>query len=132
MDEAMKIEGSRLTTCSVAPDGETLRLDLIDKSGDPISLSLPFDEAHSLTMTLPQLLTFALKVRTGDDTARYVFALAQWRLEAATDARFIITFTTPDGFEASFCLGLEECWQLARALKADAEWGPRDAKVSVN
>lgn len=121
-----------MTTCSVAPDGETLRLDLIDKSGDPISLSLPLDEAHSLTMTLPRLLTFALKVRTGDDTARYVFTLAQWRLEAATDARFIITFTTPDGFEASFCLGLEECWQLARALKADAQWGPREAKVSVN
>lgn len=128
----MKIEGSMLTTCSVAPDGETLRLDLIDRAGDPVSLSLPFDQAHSLMMTLPQLLSFALKARTGDDTARYVFTLAQWRLEAATDARFIITFTTPDGFEASFCLGLEECWQLARALKADAEWGSGRPKDSVN
>ena len=128
----MKIDGSRLTTCSVAPNGETLRFDLIDRAGARVSLFLPFDQARSLTMTLPQLLSFALKARTGDDTARHVFPLAQWRLEAATDARFIMTFTTLDGYEASFCMALEECWELARALKADAEWGPGRAKASVN
>ena len=128
----MKIDGSRLTTCGVAPNGATLRFDLIDTAGDPVSLFLPFDQARNLTMTLPQLLSFALKARTGNDTARHVFALAQWRLEAATDSRFIITFTTIDGFEASFCMALEECWQLARALKADAEWAPGRAKASVN
>ena len=128
----MKIDGLRLTTCGVATDGETLRLDFIDKAGHPVSLFLPFDEARSLTMTLPQLLSFALKARTGDDTARHVFTMAEWRLEAATDARFIITFTTHDGFEASFCLALEECWELARALKADAEWRPGPGKLSDN
>ena len=71
-------------------------------------------------MTLPQLLTFALKAKTGDDSARYVFTLAQWRLEAATDSRLIITLGTPDGFEVSFCMTLQECRELARALRADA------------
>jgi hypothetical protein len=132
VSDAMKIDGARLTTCGVTPDGETLHLDLVDAAGEPVSLFLPFDQARTLTMTLPQLLTYALKARTGDDTARYVFMLSHWRLEAATDSRFIMTFTTLDGFEASFCLTLEGCWELSRALQADAEWASDRAGAPVN
>ncbi|HXW31222.1 MAG TPA: hypothetical protein VEK55_17815, partial [Xanthobacteraceae bacterium] len=62
----------------------------------------------------PQLLTCALKAQTGDDSARYVFTLAQWRLEAATDSCLSITFATRDGFEVSFCMTLQACRELAR------------------
>jgi hypothetical protein len=117
----MRIDGSRLINCGVTANGETIHLDLVDVVGKQISLCLPFHQARSLTMTLPQLLTFALKAQTGDDSARYVFTLAQWRLEAAADSRLIITFGTPDGFEVSFCMTLQECCELARVLRANTE-----------
>lgn len=128
----MRIVGSRLVKCGVTSDGETVHLDLVDVVGKAVSLCLPFDQARTLTMTLPQLLTFALKVQTGDDTARYVFTLDQWRLEAAADSRLIITFGTPDGFEVSFCTTIDECRALARALGADAEWPPDHVQASIN
>ena len=128
----MEIDGTRLTTCCVASDGETVCLNLLDSSGRPVSLRLPFDQARTLTMTLPQLLTFALKAKTGNDTARHVFSLGPWRLEAATDLQLIITFGTPDGFEVSFCAQSEDCYQIARALRAHAEWAPDGGRIQVN
>jgi hypothetical protein len=128
----MRIDGSRLINCGVTSNGETVHLDLVDVVGKPVCLCLPFHQARTLTMTLPQLLTFALKAQTGDESARYVFTLAQWRLEAATDSSLIITFGTPDGFEVSFCMTLQGCRELARALRADAEWGDDRARPPVN
>jgi hypothetical protein len=128
----MRIDGTKLTTCGVAANGESVHLELIDTAGKPVSLSLPFDQARALTKTLPQLLTLALKARTGNDTARYVFALAKWRLEAAADSRLIVTIGSPDGFEVSFCMPLEECWEFARALRADAEWAPDRRQALIN
>lgn len=132
MRSTMKIHGSRLTTCCVTSDGKTICLDLLDSSGDPISLHLPFDQARALTMTLPRLLTAALKARTGNDTARHVFSLGSWRLEAATDLQLIITLSTTDGFAVSFCAQSQDCYQLARALGAHAEWAPDGARILVN
>jgi hypothetical protein len=128
----MRIDGSKLTTCGVTQNGETVHLDLVDMAGRPVSLSLPFDQARALTMTLPQLLTFALKARTGNDTALHVFPLEKWRLEAAADSRLIITIGSPGGFEVSFCMPLAECWEFARALSADAQFAPGRAKVMIN
>lgn len=128
----MRIDGSKLTTCGVTHNGETVHLDLIDMAGKPVSLSLPFEQARALTMTLPQLLTFALKARTGDDTALHVFPLEKWRLEAAAGSRLIITIGTPGGFEVSFCMPLQQCWEFARALSADAEWAPEPFEVMIN
>jgi hypothetical protein len=128
----MRIDASRLTRCGVASNGETVHLDLVDALGESVSLGLPFDQARALTMTLPQLLTYALKARTGNDTARHVFTLGSWRLEAAADSHLIITFGTPDGFEVSFCLPAQDCWELGRALKADAEWTPDNIEASLN
>ena len=132
MSIPMKIDGSKLTTCCVTSDGETICLDMLDSFGRPISLWLPFDQARALTMTLPRLLTAALQSRTGNDTARHVFSLASWRLEAATDLRMIITLGTTDGFEVSFCVPFQDCYELARALKAHAEWSPNGARILVN
>lgn len=129
---AMRIDGNKLTTCGVAANGESLHLDLVDKAGNPVSLSLPFDQARALTKMLPRLLTLALKARTGNDTARHVFALAKWRLEAAADSRLIVTIESPDGFEVAFCMPLQECWEFARALSADAEWAPDRREALIN
>jgi hypothetical protein len=128
----MRIDASRLINCGVTANGETVHLDLVDVVGKPVSLCLPFHQARCLTMTLPQLLTFALKAQTGDDTARYVFTLARWRLEAAADSRLIITFGTPDGFEVSFCMTLQGCRELAQALTADSDWAPDRLQIPIN
>jgi hypothetical protein len=128
----MRIDGSKLTTCGITHNGATVHLDLIDRAGKPVSLSLPFDQARALTMTLPRLLTFTLKVRTGNDTALHVFPMEKWRLEAAADSRLIITIGSPSGFEVSFCMPLQESWELARALSADAEWASDPVKVLIN
>jgi hypothetical protein len=128
----MRIVGSKLTTCGVTHNGETVHLDLIDMAGKPVSLSLPFEQARALTMTLPQLLTFALKARTGNDMALHVFRLEKWRLEAAADSRLIITIGIPGGFEVSFCMPLQQCWEFARALSADAELAAEPVNVLIN
>ena len=48
----MKIS-SRLTTCGVTADGETVALELVDRSDTAVSVELPFDQAEAVAMTLP-------------------------------------------------------------------------------
>jgi hypothetical protein len=61
--DLMEIESAQLTTCDVTRDGEVVRLKFIDTAGNAVVLKLPFAQAGSLTMTLPHLLTKALKAR---------------------------------------------------------------------
>jgi hypothetical protein len=75
----MMIRCGKLTTCKALDDGETMKLDLIDADGDPVSLLLSFEHAESVAMTLPRLLTQAVKTQTGRDNACYVFPLGPWR-----------------------------------------------------
>src|SRR5580704_14425841 len=99
----MMIRCGKLTTCKALGDGETLKLDLIDADGKPVSLLLSFEDAESIAMTLPRLLTQAVKAQTGQDNARYVFALGRWLLEGVEDRQsLILTLATTDGFEVSF------------------------------
>ena len=62
----MKIRSSTLTTCQVAADGGAVGLELIDGSGATITIELPFDQAEAVVMTLPTLLTQALRQQTGN------------------------------------------------------------------
>src|SRR5262245_43944651 len=66
---SMKICSNRLTTCRVTADGETLELCLEDRSDTAVSLQIPFDQAEAIAMTLPHLLTQAVRRRTGQDEA---------------------------------------------------------------
>ena len=65
--DLMEIESAQLTTCDVTRDGEVVRLKFIDTAGNAVVLKLPFAQAGSLTMTLPHLLTKALKARSGKE-----------------------------------------------------------------
>jgi hypothetical protein len=65
-------------------------------------------------MTLPQLLACALRQRTGDQDARYVFGLGEWAIESAKDqACLIATLKTPDGFEVCFGIHSRRAGRLA-------------------
>ena len=45
---SVKICSSRLTTCGVTPDGETVGLEFVDDSGTPVTVQLPFNQAEAV------------------------------------------------------------------------------------
>ena len=99
-----KFRSEKLTTCRVAVDGGGVGLEFLDSSGNRGALELPVEQAESLIMTLPQFLACALRQRTGDQDARYVFGLGEWAIESAKgQARLITKLKTPDGFEPHTC-----------------------------
>jgi hypothetical protein len=117
----MEIESRELTTCDVTRDGDVVRLRFIDTAGNAVVLSLPFAQAGALTMTLPHLLTKALRARFGNEGSRFVYPLGEWLLEGVADGRtVIVTLRTTDGFEVSFAAPLDHCRSLALDLEREA------------
>ncbi len=120
----MIIHCSKLTTCGTLEDGETVKLEFVDAGGNPISLLLSFEDAESIAMTLPRLLTQAVKAQAGQDNARYVFALGRWLLEGVEDRQsLILTLATIDGF--GHCSTTQRMTQLTLAMRPQ---GPRNER----
>ena len=122
----MKILSSRLTTCHVAADGTNVGLEFIDHSGTAVTVQLPLDQAEAVVMTLPHLLTQALRQCTGNEKSRYVFDLDEWFIESAKDQKCLIaTLKTTNGFEVSFGIPFEACryfgWNLLHGANQAAE-----------
>jgi hypothetical protein len=119
----VKIVSNGLTTCGVLKNGQGITLGLLDESGDEITLQLSFDHAQAIVMTLPGLLTLALRSLTGEDSARYVFALNAWVIEQSNDRNgLVLTLGTPDGFKISFNIPVDACRSLGGTLTR--ECGP--------
>jgi hypothetical protein len=115
------LRSSRLTTCRVAEDGADVRLEFVDQSGKSVAVELPFDQAEAVVMTLPRLLSRALRQRTGNDEARYVFSLGEWVVEGAKEHSCLIaTLKTENGFEVSFAMPLEACRSFGWTLQHEA------------
>ncbi len=116
---------SRLTTCSLIEDGHAIRLEFVDSKGQPGAVELPFDQAQSIVMTLPQVLAKALQRRTQSRSSRYVFSLGRWSIESSDENSLIVTMATPDGFEVSFSIPFDACraigWALGHEGRAAAE-----------
>lgn len=126
-----------LTTCDVVDDGATIRLDFVDVEGRPVSVEFPFAQAQSIVMTLPLLLSRALRQRTGNDLARFVFRLGQWSLERSDGACAILTLCTEDGFEVSFGLPPATCRTMGDTLtrkgdRAEAAVSRHDAPPGLH
>lgn len=120
-----RIISRQLTTCGGGDDGKTIILGFLKDSGSPVSLEMPFDQAASLVMTLPHLLSSALKLQTGKAEARYVFSIGKWKLEAAQDPNFLIlTMQTPDGFEVAFAVPVAMCEAMGKTLTHHAQSNP--------
>lgn len=107
---------SRLTTCSLVKDGNAIRLEFLDGAGRPVAVEFPFDQAQSIIMTLPQMLSKALQQRTQSRSSRYVFSLGRWSIESSDDNNLIVTMATPDGFEVSFVIPFDACRAIGWAL----------------
>jgi hypothetical protein len=117
----VKICSAKLTTCDVLRDGKAIRLDLVDQSGADVSLQLPFDQAQAVAMTLPSLLTRALKSLTGSATARYVFPLDHWTVERTDGSDdLLLTLATDDGFNVCFAIPAAACDGLGSTLTGHA------------
>jgi hypothetical protein len=74
-------------------------------------------------MTLPHLLSSAVRRKTGNDESRYVFDLGEWAIESAKGHNCLIaTLKTPNGFEVSFAIPPEAGrffgWTLQREAAA--------------
>src|SRR5215468_9864169 len=122
----MEILSSKLTTCRVTNNGGTIELQLLDDSQRNVTLRLPFAQAETIVMTLPTLLTSALRQQTGDQGARYVFGLGDWMLEETKDRNCLIaTLTTTDGFATCFGMPFGACQSLGRNLVHYAEEASR-------
>jgi len=103
-----------LDSCDVSHDGQVIRVGLSGESGEPVKLCLSPDQAGSLAMTLPRLVSAALKARYDDPSLRMVFPLATYHLEEAPGRRdLILSLKTTDGFEVSFCVPPEALRSLA-------------------
>jgi hypothetical protein len=113
------IKSSMLTTCEISRDGRAVRLHLLDHAGERTFLELPFDQAQSVVMTLPRLLTTALQTRMAASDARYVFPVDQWSLELGDiDSCLILTLRAEGGFEASFGLNFDMCRAIGEAMSS--------------
>ena len=116
----MKIESQSLTTCEVAPDGNTIVLGFLASDGRPARIRLPLNEAGTLAVTLPNLLSAALRSRYGDQSLRYVYPLVSWRLEQSADpATVMMTLGTMDGFSVCFSMEPEQQSKLGEALTSE-------------
>jgi hypothetical protein len=111
------ITSSSLTTCGVVKEGQGIRLDFLDRAGAPVSVEFPFDQAHAITMTLPHLLSQALKRQTLDPAARYVFSLDKWTLESVNGDTLVVTLAAEGGFAVSFSVPPETCKAIGFALR---------------
>ena len=126
----MVIEPQSLTTCEVASDGNTVVLGFTDSQGKPAQISLSLNQIGGLAMTLPDLITKALRLRYGDHSLRYAYPLASWTVERSSDPRTgMVTLCTTDGFSVCFSMQRELQHKLAEALVAD---GPHQTQISVN
>jgi hypothetical protein len=126
----MEIAPQSLTTCDVSPDGSTVILGFTNSDGSPAQMRLSLKQVGDLVMTLPDLITKALRVRYGDNSLRYAYPLASWTVERSTDPKMgMVTLCTTDGFSVCFSMPDEQRRQLAQSLTEDS---PCQAQIVMN
>lgn len=126
------IEGERLTTWAVTPDGERVQLGFEDDSGQPCAVSLPVGVLSGLMMTIPRMLRQALEARFGDCSLRMIHELGDWRVERAVGAdASILSLVTPDGFEVNFAVPSPQADRLGETLRHSVD-GSAARAVVVN
>jgi hypothetical protein len=112
----------RVQSCDVSPQGDRITIALPEHAGELRTIALSFDEASALAMTLPRLLSTALRRRFSDDSLRHVYALRGYKVECASDLRhLLVTLTADDGFDVAFAVKLQAVSPVARELLGHCE-----------
>jgi hypothetical protein len=126
----METEAQSLTTCEVAPDGNSVVLGFTDSHGTPANIRLSLNQVGGLAMTLPDLITKALRLRYGDHSLRYAYPLDSWTVERSSDPRTgMVTLCTTDGFSVCFSMQVDLQQKLAAALASE---GPYQTQIVPN
>ena len=111
------IHGRQLTTFAVAPDGESISINVTDDRGRPAALVLPSDCLNELMMTLPAMVRRSLRLKFRDSSLRVVYPVGSWEVERSqTPGTMIVTLRTPDGFEVSFGLSAFELLRISARI----------------
>ena len=118
MEDPSWLQVESLTNYEVAPDGSSVKLNVLDADGRPASLIVPFEPLRALAMSMPKIVLHALRCATGDaDALRLVHGVANWKIERATDPNYaILTFSTADQFELSFAIRDQTLAQMAELM----------------
>jgi hypothetical protein len=120
-----KIRARQLTTCSVVGDGEAVRIGLTNEADRHVSLEISLEQAQSLVMTLPRLLSKAFQARTRNPDTRFVFPAGRWTIESSSDAKcLLLTLITTDGFEITFGLPRSQYERMGSALMRLGDTAP--------
>ncbi len=116
---SIDIEAETLTAFDVTPDGVRFRLNAMASDGSPVSLGLPSECLHQLVMSLPRVASEALRRQHNDDSLRVVYPAGGWRIERSSgfDETFILTLSTPDGFEVSFAFGSDKMEAIENSVR---------------
>ena len=116
----MEIDIETLAACEVAADGGAISLGFVDAAGRPATVTLSLNDAGSLAMTLPGLITKALQTRFGDGSLSCAYPLASWAIEQSSDpTQVLVTLRTADGFSACFSVQRQQRNEFGEALLAE-------------
>lgn len=125
MDTVKQIEAAALTTFEVDPDGAHVRLNVRDRDDCAAALVLPVEALSQLLMTLPRIISQALRNGHGDESLRVVYPLEGYKLELGEvgrdgTQRFILTLETSGGFAVSFAASADCLACMARSIFGDS------------
>jgi hypothetical protein len=92
-------------SCHVSPEGDKITIAVSSEAGSPQDVTLSFDQASALAMTLPRLLTMALRRRFPDASLRHVYPALEYAVECASDLQHVLlTLSCGGGFDMVFGL----------------------------
>jgi len=113
----MPIDVRALSGFTIASDGLSVTLHVVDVGGSPLALTLRVDELGMLAMTLPNLINAAIGRQYSDSSCRFTYPLDSWMIEQAVDPSLVIlTLRTTDGFGVSFSMPRGKAEEMSESI----------------
>lgn len=132
MDAPHWIDVASLTNYEVAPDGSSVKLNVLDAEGKDASVIVPMDALTTLALSMPKIVFHAMRYASGGAGGpRLTHDVAHWKIERSADpSQAILTLMTPDQFEISFAVNDGTLAQMAELLdEFRVEAFPKDLQL---
>lgn len=85
--------------CNISPDGDKITIAVSEKSGAAQEITLSFNDASALAMTLPRLLKGGMSHKFADALLRNVYPVREYIVECASDINsLLLILAVGDGF----------------------------------
>lgn len=103
--------------CTVSPEGDKITIAVPSGGSGHQEVTLSFDEASALAMTLPRLLALAMSRQFADTALRHVYPVHGYTVECASDQHHVLlTLSCGDGFDVVFGVEASMISPLTRDL----------------